>query len=131
MFRRAALGVLLALPSLAAPAAAQEVVPEAIGAYPDPTPETEDAELTVVNQINLFRLGNGRPALEMDIALTELARIRSTGMAVRNSYSHEIPDIGYGLYWILDHLQGARGSGENLGVSDDDHPTAVHELRSE
>ena len=131
MIRRAAIGALVALPTLPAlsvPAAAQELVPEAIGAFPEPTPETEAAELTVVNLLNLFRLENGRPALELDTALTELARIRSTGMAVRNSYSHEIPGIGYGPYWILDHLQNARGSGENLGVSDDDHPIAMHRL---
>ena len=128
MFRRAALGALLALPALAAPAAAQEVAPEAIGLLPEATPESEAAELTVVNLINLFRLGNSRHPLELDVALTEVARIRSGGLAQRDVLSHEIPGIGYGPLWILDHVAGAIGSGENLGVSDHDNAIAMHTL---
>jgi uncharacterized protein YkwD len=132
MIRRSIIGAGLALPALlaSAPVRAQEAPPEVAGILPESTPETEAAEFTVVNLINLLRLGNGRQPLEMDTALTEIARIRSGGLAQRlqDDLSHEIPGVGFGPLWILDHLVNAIGSGENLGLTDDDNSVAMHKL---
>jgi uncharacterized protein YkwD len=137
MFRRAALGALFGLPTLlmGSPVAAQEALPEEIvlpELPPEPPPAeppySETAEVTVLHLINLFRLEHGVRPLEWDSALVELARLRSADMAERNYFGHDIPGVGYGPLWLLDHLHGAIGTGENLGLSDERNETAMHSL---
>lgn len=131
MIRRALAGALLAAPAFLAGARvrAQETLDQ-IEPVEEiaPPPYTEAAEITLLHLINLFRLGNGVSPLEWDTALVELARVRSSDMAERNYFSHDIPGVGYGPLWLLGQLRGALGTGENLGLSDERNETAMHSL---
>ena len=106
---------------------AQEAPPAELEA-PAIEPEAEAAEVTLLHLINLFRLENGIAPLGWDTSLTDLARVRSTDMAQRNYFSHDIPGVGYGPLWLLEQLKGAIGTGENLGLSDERNETAMYSL---
>ncbi len=90
--------------------------------------DTAAAEFTLLNKLNLYRLGNGVAPLELDTALAEIARLRCMDMIERNYFSHEIPGYGYAPYWILAQLNGAVGAGENLGISDEANAVFVDKL---
>ena len=131
MIRRALAGALLAAPAFLAGArvTAQETLDQVQPADETAAPPyAEAAEITLLHLINLFRLGHGVSALEWDMALVELARMRSSDMAERKYFSHEIPGVGYGPLWLLNQLRGAIGTGENLGLSDERNDTAMHSL---
>ena len=75
------------------------------------------AERELVALINGLREGRGLPAMAHDAALSELARERSTDMAARQYFSHDIPDVGSAVEWALNELPEAREAAENLGRS--------------
>jgi uncharacterized protein YkwD len=78
--------------------------------------------------INELRRASGRSPLELDPALTELARTRSQDMAERHYFSHDIPGTGFAPQWLMDQLEGARGTGENLGLSNEANEQVVRGL---
>ena len=119
MRRRAAIGLLAALPLLSAhPLRAQE----------EETTPTLAAELTVVDLINLFRLENGLGILELDGTLTDLARERSTDMIVRNYWGHNMPDGQHGPHWLQAQIAGRPYTSENLGITAEGYETAMWSL---
>jgi uncharacterized protein YkwD len=123
MRRRVAIGVLGALPLLAArPLAAQELAPfEEVSA-------SHAAELTVVDLINLFRLERGLSPLELDATLTDLARERCADMVLRNYWGHYMPDGQHGPHWLQAQIAGRPYTSENLGITAEGYETAMWSL---
>lgn len=86
--------------------------------FPDIVPlDIPSAEWYLVQRINELRIGNRRNPLVWDDVLADLARQRSWDMIDRNYFSHEIPGVGSAPWWLLAQVTGARGTGENLGMS--------------
>ena len=90
--------------------------------------DTEAAEFVILNLLNLLRLEHGLAVLESDAALAELARLRCIDMVERGYFGHDIPGVGFGPIWLLSQLPAARGTGENLGLSDERNETAMWSL---
>jgi uncharacterized protein YkwD len=98
-----------------AQATPQPIAPETDSAAPL---DIVAAQQQLIAMINDLRSASGVAPLEPDEVLIELATERSQDMADRSYFSHEIPGVGFGPQWLLDQLPAARGTGENLGLSD-------------
>jgi uncharacterized protein YkwD len=62
------------------------VIQPAVAAASDPTLDSE--ERTLCQQINQYRMQNGRPAMRLSVSLTNAARWMSADMATNNRFDH-------------------------------------------
>lgn len=92
--------------------------------------DTPGVELQLAGMINSLRLARGVGLLAADQTLADFARFRSQDMVHRNYFSHEIPGVGMAPQWLLGQLPRARGTGENLGMSDEPNAEVVQALFS-
>src|SRR5919108_5947899 len=98
---------------------------------PDAPPAPLDGpavEAQLADLINALRIDRGLPPLDYDPVLADLARQRCLDMVERRYFSHDIPGEGYAPLWLLRQVPGARGAGENLGLSDEPNGAVVQAL---
>ena len=102
----------------ALPVAADDAeAPAGEAAAPTLTLDTRAAEQQILNLVNLLRLEHGLQPVVWDEVAADLARYRCQDMIDRRYFGHDIPGVGYAPIWELQQLKGARGTGENLGLS--------------
>jgi uncharacterized YkwD family protein len=81
---------------------------------PAPTAGLTSAEQTLVNLINRDRSASGLPALQVDMQLAQLARMKSQDMITNNYFSHTSPTYGTPFQMLTKAGVKYRAAGENI-----------------